>query len=188
MFSPNNVREFLKNFDLEDIIIVIAVSIKSSEIIKTLKKLGLEKIKYINYSDFSNIFFTIDVVGACNLRCASCAHSIPDHGVPMNIMSYENVKKVLKKIKKDAPLCTHVALYELGWSHFCSPKLDEIIELFHESNIAVALSTNLSHENFDKILKPLRKNPENLKVSLSGYYEQAYANTIKAEIFFPSKK
>ena len=74
----------------------------------------------------------------------------------MNIMSYENVKKVLKKIKKDAPLCTHVALYSWG-EPFLHPKLDEIIELFHESNIAVALSTNLSHENFDKILKPLRK-------------------------------
>ena len=176
VFSPKNVSKFIKDFDPDEILIVIAVSIKSSEIISTLKSVALDHIDFITYSDYSDIFFTIDVVGACNLRCASCAHSIPEHGVPMNIMSYENIKKVLKKIKNEAPLCTHVALYSWG-EPFLHPKLDEIIALFHESNIAVALSTNLSHENFDKILKPLRKDPENLKVSLSGYYDKAYNNT-----------
>ncbi len=176
VFSPDAVGNFVSAYRKEELLIVIAVSIKSSEIISTLKKFSLDHIKFINYSDYSDIFFTIDVVGACNLRCASCAHSIPDHGVPMNIMSFENVQKVLNKIKSDAPLCTHVALYSWG-EPFLHPKLDQIIELFHQSNIAVALSTNLSHENFDKILKPLKKNPENLKVSLSGYFDKAYDNT-----------
>ncbi len=176
VLSPKNVKGFIKKFDHEEIILVIAVSTKSSEIVNSFKKFDLDHLEHIIYSDFSDIFFTIDVVGACNLRCASCAHSIPDHGVPMNIMSYENVHKVLTKIKKEAPLCTHVALYSWG-EPFLHPKLDQIIQLFHESNIAVALSTNLSHENFDKILKPLKKNPENLKISLSGYFDKAYNNT-----------
>ena len=176
VFSPLKAVEFLETFDKEEIIIVIAVSIKSSEIINALKTNNLESYKYLIYSDYSDIFFTIDVVGACNLRCASCAHSIPDHGVPMNIMSFENVVKVLEKIKKEAPLCTHVALYSWG-EPLLHPNLDKIIDLFHQSNIAVALSTNLSHENFEKILKPLKKNPENLKISLSGYFPDAYNNT-----------
>ena len=176
VFSPNKIKSFLDNYDPSEIIIVIAVSIKASEIINTLKTHQLDHLRYVNYSEYSDIFFTLDIVGACNLRCASCAHSIPDHGVPMNLMSFNNVLKVLEKIKKEAPLCTHVALYSWG-EPFLHPKLDEIIDVFHKSNIAVALSTNLSHENFDKILKPLRKNPENLKVSLSGYFPKAYENT-----------
>lgn len=176
VLSPDKVLEQLKKDKAQDVIIVVAVSIKASEIIKNLSNFGLENFECIDYADYSNIFYTLDIVGACNLRCASCAHSIPSHGVPMNIMSLDNVKRVLEKIKFEAPLCTHIALYSWG-EPMLHPNLDIIIDLFHKNNIAVALSTNLSHENFDKILKPLRKNPENLKISLSGYYPKAYNNT-----------
>ena len=131
VISPKNVNSFLCCNDPSEIIIVIAVSIKSSEIIHTLRNHKLNHLQYINYSNYSDIFFTIDVVGACNLRCASCAHSIPDHGVPMNLMPFEKVLKVIEKIKRDAPLCTHVALYSWG-EPFLHPKLDEIIDIFHK--------------------------------------------------------
>ena len=49
--------------------------------------------------------------------------------------------------------------------------------MFHAAGIAVGISTNLSHENFKNIEKLMKSRPDYLKISLSGYYPEAYNNT-----------
>ena len=175
--SPNQLIKVLENVDTSNITIVICVSIKEAEIIHQIKSSSLpEDLDIICYSKYSNVFYTIDIVGCCNLRCASCAHSIENHQVPVNIMKFDILEQVVQKIKRDTPLCTHVALYSWG-EPLLHPRSSEIIKLFHENHIAVSLSTNLSHRSFEIIEKPLKQNPEYLKISLSGYYPQAYNST-----------
>ena len=156
--------------------LVVAVSIKEAEIIESLRLMGLNDIEPIIYSNFSDTFYTVDIVGTCNLKCASCAHSIQNHGIPLGIMSFANLKKVVAKIKRESQLVTHMSLYSWG-EPLLHPEIDKIIEHLHENNIAVALSSNLSIKFEDRIDKVIKKSPEYLKVSTSGYYPNAYNST-----------
>ena len=91
-------------------------------------------------------------------------------------MSLENVKKTISKIKKEAPNCTNVSLYSWG-EPLIHPQIGEIIDLFHDAGMAVGISTNLSHVNFNNIEKAIRAEPDYIKISISGYYPKAYNNT-----------
>ena len=94
----------------------------------------------------------------------------------MNIMKLEDVERVLEKIVKESPNTSHVSLYSWG-EPLLHPDIDKIIRMFHEKNIAVGLSTNLSHEMNSKIDIVAKCEPDYLKISLSGYYPEAYNNT-----------
>lgn len=178
VFAPDQ-RESIKDLCIgREVTVVLAVSIKEDEVRLQLSSLlgdgsGLDVISYKSYS---NMYYTIDISGACNLKCMSCAHSIEDHDTPLGLMSIENVKAVLAKMKVESPSATHASLYSWG-EPLIHPQIDQIINLFHEEGMAVGVSTNLSHEDFGKILKTLRASPDYLKISLSGYYPEAYDNT-----------
>ena len=174
---PSSLLEYKSQLLSGKAILILAVSIKEDEIKSQIDSLiGSSNIEVINYVDYNPAFYTIDIVGACNLHCLSCAHSIENHDTPLNSMSIENVTKVIAKLKIEAPNCSHVSLYSWG-EPLIHPQLKEIIELFHAEGIAVGLSTNLSHENFDKIQRALMAKPDYLKISLSGYYADAYNST-----------
>ena len=83
-----------------DIIIVIAVSLKEDEIIKALRAMDFIERDFILYSDYCDVFYTIDIVGTCNLRCASCAYSIDGQKASKGLMSLEDFKLVINKIKR----------------------------------------------------------------------------------------
>ncbi len=177
VYAPSEVSSIIEKNADRGVTIVIAVSIKEDEIKQALSSCIEEKkdVEIIVYRDFNRVYYTIDVVSSCNLSCMSCAHSL-DGPKPGGIMKLEDVKQVLSKIKRENPNCSHVSLYSWG-EPLIHPQLDEIIRLFHSEGIAVGLSTNLSHENFKKIEKVLRANPDYLKISVSGYYQEAYQHT-----------
>ena len=60
--------------------------------------MGIEENNIINYSEFSECFFTIDIVGQCSLKCPSCAQSLAEIKNPMGTMKLEDFKKVIYKI------------------------------------------------------------------------------------------
>ena len=177
VMKPEEIPNLCNDHGKDKITIVIAVSIKEQEIYSQLISI-MPEVNYnlVNYSDYQKDFYTIDIVGTCNLKCASCAHSIPNHGVPMGIMRYEEVKAVIKKIKRESPGSTHVSLYSWG-EPLIHPELQKIIEAFHENGIAVGISTNLSHEKTEKIDSLIKSAPDYLKISISGYYPEAYNTT-----------
>ena len=60
--------------------------------------MGISGKDYINYSEYCDTFFTIDIVGTCNLNCPSCAQSIAEIKNPVGIMKLNDFKKVIKKM------------------------------------------------------------------------------------------
>lgn len=157
-------------------VVVVAVALKAEEIMHSLAPFGLGEQDVVIYSDYCSVFYTIDVVGTCNLKCASCVHSMPDHGMPLGLMPFDTFKAVVAKIKREAPLLTHVGLYNWG-EPFLHPQLPEIIDHLHENGAAVAVSSNLSVRFEDRIDRVIKASPDYLKISLSGYYPKAYDAT-----------
>lgn len=174
VYSPNELSELINNH--KNVTILIAVSIKESEILKQLKELNLTNISVVSFFDETAPYYTIDILGSCNLKCPSCPHSIIETEVPKGSMTIETFKSVFDKIIKETPSISHISLYSWG-EPFLHPYLDKIIDYVHEKNVAVALSSNLSIKFSDRIERIIKADPDYLKVSLSGFYPQAYNNT-----------
>jgi MoaA/NifB/PqqE/SkfB family radical SAM enzyme len=174
VYHPNQLHELINNH--KNVIILIAVSLKESEILKQLKELNLNKIPVVSFFDEMAPYYTVDILGSCNLKCPSCPHSIKETNVPKGSMTLETFKSVFDKIINDTPSISHISLYSWG-EPFLHPYLDQIIDYVHEKNVAVALSSNLSIKFGDRIEKIIKSNPDYLKVSLSGFYPNAYNNT-----------
>jgi MoaA/NifB/PqqE/SkfB family radical SAM enzyme len=174
VYHPNQLSELVQNH--KDVAILIAVSIKENEIINQLQALNIKNVPVISFFDETSPYYTIDILGSCNLKCPSCPHSIIETEVPKGSMTVETFKSVFDKIITDTPSISHISLYSWG-EPFLHPYLDKIIDYVHEKNVAVALSSNLSIKFGDRIEKIIKSNPDYLKVSLSGFYPEAYNNT-----------
>lgn len=156
--------------------ILVAVSLKEEEILNQLDKLGIVDIPVLSFQDEQSPYYTIDILSSCNLKCASCPHSIEDHGVPKGSMTLASFKEVVDKITHETPDISHISLYSWG-EPLLHPYIDEVVQYIHDKNVAVALSSNLSIRFDDRLERLIEKNPDYLKVSLSGYYPDAYNNT-----------
>ena len=139
--APNDLS-LLKQLN-PSLIVVIAVSIKEDEIIKQLKMMGFTDDDFVLYSDYCVVFYTIDIVGTCNLRCASCVYSIEGQKYSKGLMSLEDFKLVVSKMKNEVDIVTHVSLYNWG-EPLLHPELNKIIDHLHDNGIAAAVSTHLS--------------------------------------------
>ena len=172
---PKDLKKTLTKH--ENSVIVIAVSLKEDEILKQLHSLNINNTKVISFLDEKNSpFYTIDILGACNLKCASCPQSIVDSEVPKGSMKLETFKKVFDKIILETPSVSHISLYSWG-EPLLHPYLDKIIDYVHEKNVSVALSSNLSIKFENRIEKLINSNPDYLKISLSGFFPKAYNGT-----------
>ena len=175
VYHPQNLDNVIKRNNWKPIIL-IAVALKEAEIVAALSENKLKKYNYFSFQSEDAPYFTVDILGSCNLACASCPHSITDHEVPKGSMSFETVKSVIDKIKDDSPQTSHISLYSWG-EPLLHPKVADIVSYIHDKGMAVALSSNLSL-NFDqRIEKLIKVNPEYLKVSVSGFYPETYKRT-----------
>ena len=174
VYQPLNINKILSAS--KNIAILIAVALKEDEIFSQIKNVQDISIPIFSFHDDNSPYYTIDILSSCNLRCSSCPHSIVDHGVPKGSMTLETFKNVIDKIVIDTPSISHISLYSWG-EPLIHPYINEIVKYIHERDIAVALSSNLSI-NFDKRLdKLIELSPDYLKISVSGFYPEAYDNT-----------
>jgi len=174
VFHPNDLKK--KFLNQENVVILIAVALKEGEILSQLKKMNIKNIPIHSFYDENAPYYTVDILSSCNLKCASCPHSIVETDVPKGSMTLDTFKSVFDKIIKDSPSISHLSLYSWG-EPLLHPYLSEIIDYVHKQNVAVALSSNLSI-NFDKRLdKIVKAGPDSLKVSISGYFPKAYNST-----------
>lgn len=156
--------------------IVVAASTKDREIIKYLEDIEFAAKNIINYADYCDLFYTVDVMGTCNLKCLSCAHGTETDKVQRGQMALSTFKQVIEKIVDENDLVTHVSLYSWG-EPFLHPGLPDMIDYLHQNGIAAALSSNLSIKNESLLRKVMQQDPEYLKISLSGYFPEAYNST-----------
>jgi len=174
VYHPNNIKKILdKN---KNVIILVAVSLKEEEILKQFQKMDINNLPVVSFYDEMAPYYTVDILGSCNLRCASCPHSILETDVPKGSMKLDVFKNVFDKIMKETPSISHLSLYSWG-EPLLHPYIDKIIDYVHEHNVAVALSSNLSIKFGARIEKIIKSGPDYLKVSLSGYFPEAYNNT-----------
>lgn len=174
IFSPKKLTQLKK--ENPSLIIVIAVALKEDDIIKDILKMGFNNDDYIIYSKFCTDFYTVDVVGSCNLKCPSCAHGASGMESPMGLMPLETFKKVIDKALIESEVVSHMSLYSWG-EPLLHKDLDTMINYLHEKGIAVAISSNLSIRSTEQIEKLIKASPDYLKISLSGFYPQTYNDT-----------
>ena len=98
--EPKTLEELNKKY--KDLLVVVAVALKEDEILKTLNSYNIKNDQYIIYSDYCDNFYTIDVVGTCNLRCPSCARSLVDGKKNVGFMSLTDFKQVCEKIIQES--------------------------------------------------------------------------------------
>ena len=140
MASKRTVKE-LKNIlnEREDVVILVAVALKEEEILNQLNKLNIPEIPVLSFHDENAPYYTVDILGSCNLKCASCPHSIVETDVPKGSMNLDVFKKVFDKIIKDTPSISHINLYSWG-EPLLHPYIDKIIDYVHEHNVATLCS------------------------------------------------
>lgn len=172
--QPTNLLEVLTK--AKNPAILVAVSLKEEEILSQLNHLGITNIPVFSFQDEKSPYYTIDILSSCNLKCASCPHSIEDHGVPKGSMTLASFKQVVDKIILETPEISHISLYSWG-EPLLHPYIDEVVQYIHDKDIAVALSSNLSIRFDDRLERLIERNPDYLKVSVSGYYPAAYNKT-----------
>ena len=174
IYNPSELKNIIN--DRKDVVILVAVALKEDEILSQLSKLDIPEIPVLSFHDINAPYYTVDILSSCNLKCASCPHSIEETDVPKGSMTLETFKSVFDKIMEDSPSTSHISLYSWG-EPLLHPYLSEIINYVHDRNVAVALSSNLSINFRSRLDKIIQSNPDSLKVSLSGFFSNAYNNT-----------
>ena len=174
IYNPNELKNILS--DREDVVILVAAALKENEILTQLANLNIPDIPVLSFYDENAPYYTVDILGSCNLKCISCPHSIEETDVPKGSMTLDTFKSVFDKIVEDSPSTSHISLYSWG-EPLLHPYLSEIIGYVHKKNVAVALSSNLSIKFRSRLDKIIQSDPDYLKVSLSGFFPEAYNNT-----------
>jgi MoaA/NifB/PqqE/SkfB family radical SAM enzyme len=174
IYNPSELKNIIN--DRKDVVILVAVALKEDEVLSQLDKLDIPEIPVLSFHDANAPYYTVDILSSCNLKCASFPHSIEETDVPKGSMTLETFKSVFDKIMEDSPSTSHISLYSWG-EPLLHPYLSEIINYVHDRNVAVALSSNLSIKFRSRLDKIIQSNPDSLKVSLSGFFPDAYNNT-----------
>lgn len=123
--------------------------------------------------------YVIDIVGTCNLACPSCPNGhfsdqdFIDRARPKGMMDFALFKQIVTKIKSETQdqQSTLVSLYNWG-EPFLHPQLNEFVKYLKENNLQVGLSSNFN--TYYDIKKIVQLNPDFLRVSISGFYQETY--------------
>lgn len=118
--------------------------------------------------------FNIDVVGACNLRCPSCAQgNVKEYRLPHGQMEPEVLRRILAKAQSEC-LVTSVQLFIWG-EPLLHARLPELIRIVQDAGIPCHLSSNLNiRPDADSIMAA---NPASFKISASGFTQELYGIT-----------
>jgi len=120
--------------------------------------------------------YAVDVAGTCNLRCPTCpVGNFPSAERAKGFMDVALFRRILAKIVADgAAARPEVWLFNWG-EPLLHPQIGEIIRLVRAAGLPCHVSTNL---NVERGIADLAKaNPDNLKISLSGFTADTYGMT-----------
>jgi hypothetical protein len=149
---------------------------------KTLPPIDLARqhnlARRLHYKQRADHYFYVDIVGTCNLRCPSCA--VGNSGLPTTkgLMSLEDYKTVLNKIKTDYKHFnrTFIDLYNWG-EPALHPELGAIIGATRKADIGVGISSNLNA--VPDLRDIVKAGPDYIRISVSGFYDETYRTTHK---------
>lgn len=116
---------------------------------------------------------TIDLTGSCNLRCPSCPVGSIGQTQSNGAMDLELFKQIIVKAKREHSISV-IALH--NWTEpFLHPELPAFIRFVKSQKLICALSTNLTiRRNIEEVIAA---QPDFLRISLSGFYQESYGKT-----------
>lgn len=118
-------------------------------------------------------FYSIDIVGRCNLVCPSCPQGNQDFRLDKVFMEPSLLNAILAKAKSEARVFG-VGLFNWG-EPFTHPNLAEMIKIVNSHKLLCYLSTNLnSSSNLKKVMAAA---PHHIRISCSGYSQSVYSKT-----------
>lgn len=120
-------------------------------------------------------FFSIDIVGRCNLACPSCPQGNAPVRLAKNVMSAEMLDRVLSKAKGEATVFG-VGLFNWG-EPFTHPDLPAMVRTVNEHKLLCYLSTNLNSDR--NLARVLKEEPHSIRISCSGFTQEVYERTHK---------
>jgi len=146
---------------------------KNSNYSRRRKQLKLRRELQLRQT--ADFYYLIDIVGSCNLKCPSCPVGNYEEQPSKGLMSLETYIKILNKIYKEHPgEKIFVDLYNWGEPGL-HKNLGEIIKLTHEFGYGVGISSNLNV--FADMKAAIKAQPDYIRISLSGYYNEVYKQT-----------
>lgn len=126
--------------------------------------------------------YWIDIVGTCNLRCPSCAtgnfrkSDFQGEEKALGFMAFDMFERILEKIAAERPKeRTRIELYNWGEPLLHPRAADFIAKVKSYPLFRCGISSNLSHKV--DLLRVVRAQPDWIRVSLSGYFQQTYGRT-----------
>ncbi len=129
----------------------------------------------------STFVYNIDIVGTCNLACASCPvgnvrRGDADRGIaPKGFMPLGRFSEILTKVLREAPVpLPTIALYNWG-EPLLHPDIGKIVALVRSHDLYCAVSTNLNQARFLEDL--VQAGPSHIKISVSGFTQGTYGRT-----------
>ncbi|MFG6488392.1 radical SAM protein [Roseateles sp. BYS78W] len=120
--------------------------------------------------------YAIDVVGTCNLRCPTCpVGNFAAADRPKGFMEVERFERILDKIVAER-VAERPQIWLYNWGEpLLHPELPTLVRAVQARGLTVHLSSNLNVER--GIPELIRANPDELKVSLSGFTPETYSRT-----------
>jgi MoaA/NifB/PqqE/SkfB family radical SAM enzyme len=138
--------------------------------------LAKQTLKRYSPREADTYVYTIDIAGTCNLRCPTCPVGNSANGArSKKLMDTALFKQIINKIRQETPT-PHPQIWLYNWGEpLLHPELPSFIKIIKEHGFSSHLSSNL---NIEKGLKELIKaEPTELKISLSGFTAETYAET-----------
>ncbi|MEW6515393.1 MAG: radical SAM protein [candidate division FCPU426 bacterium] len=119
--------------------------------------------------------YYVEVSGLCNYRCPSCPNGNYPRPQAKGYMPLDLYGAILEKIAKTSPGRSTI-LYLFNWGEpTLHPELPRMIEMARALGLAPHLSSNLgAPKNLREIV---RARPASFRISLSGYFQETYAQT-----------
>jgi len=136
---------------------------------------GSENVFDINrYPELGH--WSIEIVGACNLKCPSCPRGNFGTVAGKRVMRPERFAAIVDHIAKIDRGTSYVAIYNWG-DTLLHPNLKEILDILNERLFYIAASSNLSmpKPNLETIAQELRCGE--LRISLSGFTQEVYGRS-----------
>lgn len=132
--------------------------------------------RYPAFESANAYIYVIEIAGACNLRCPSCpVGNMPDEPRPKGLMELSIFESILEKISIERP-GTPIIIHLFNWGEpLLHPDLGDFVDAIRRRGWQSIVSTTLNiSRGLDRLVEAA---PDILKISLSGWSQEDYAQT-----------
>ena len=158
---------------------VIVAAAKAVEAIyrKPVESAGLKIENVFDVNRYPELgHWSVEIVGACNLKCPSCPRGNFGSVTGKRIMRPEQFAAMIDHIEKINRWTSYVAIYNWG-DTLLHPNLKEILDILNARRFYIAASSNLSmpKPDIETVAQNLRCGE--LRISLSGFTQEIYGRS-----------